>query len=257
MLARTFIRLCALEAVRPSSMLDDNSPAWPTIAGKYVYDSRLDPIEDISADERRPVLVIYTEDEHQDKVSQSGPVFYKSAVDLVFEISVIATERAGDEAFVVGTAYTDAELEANLDAFENQIWHALHLGPTGAMFRSLVNLPALSWQSHPMRSSEEGVRVAARTIRAKINVRDVCYTAAPVTAPTGLNRLPPVLREIALKLDDSTYLAAIAKGIAVAAPVMPLRTNLESVGVEVDVRKIDTPQDSASSVTTIADNLQG
>ena len=261
MLARTFLRLCTLEAVRPSAQLNETLPQWPTMAAGYVFDSRLDPIEDIAADERRPIIVVYTEDDQQDKISQAGPVFYQSAVDLIFEISVIAAERIeaddGGSAFVAGTAYTDAELEASLDALENQIWHALHFGPSGALFRQMAKLPMRHWHSMPQRSSEEGFRLAMRTIKTRVDVKEICYQAMPTAPPTGFDRLPPALRSIAAALDGSTYLATIAAGVAGAAPVMPVRVPLDSVAGTFDPRRPDAPPDSNAIVRKTIEIPQG
>ncbi len=257
MLARTFLRLCALEAVRPSALLEQNGP-WPTMAGAHVFDSRFDPIDDLDAAERRPVIAIYTEDDHQEKIAQAGPIYYKSATDLTFEIAVftLGEEVPGGD-FVAGVPYTDAETEASLDALENQIWHALHFGPSGHLFRKIAKVPALNWQSHAMRGSQEAVRLAARTIRARFDVREVCYQAVPDAPPTGLNRLPPALKDIATALDGSTYLAKVIAGVAGAAPVMPTRVNLESVAATIDPRTSSTPADADVEVEINSDNLQG
>lgn len=258
MLARTFLRLTALEAVRPSALLASDGP-WPTMAASYWFDSRLDPIEGMGENERRPVGCIYTEDDTQEKISQAGPIFYASSVSLVFEISVEAVGRDGDTGdFIAGTAYTDAELEASLDALENQIWHALHFAPSGALFRAVAKMPALRWQSHPMRSSEESGRLAARTIKAQFDIKEVCYQAVPTAPPTGLDRLPPALKKIALALDGSTYLAKIIAGVAGAAPVAPVRVPLTGVGVTVDRREqVAAPIDSEAVISASIDNLQG
>jgi hypothetical protein len=251
MLARTFLRLCALEAVCPSALpISDDAAPWPTMGKSYWFDSRLDPIEDIAENERRPIGVMYTEGEQQKRIAQTGNLQFESTVDLVFEISVIATDRAENGDFIPGTAYTDAELEASLDAFENQVWHALIFGPTGRLFRRMAK-KVHSFQSHPMRSSEESGRLAMRTVLAKVELADVCYQALPSAPPVGLDRLPPVLREIAAALDGSTYYAKLATAIAGAAPVMPVGIPLKSVGLTVDhaptgtqiaVGEIDLPQ---------------
>lgn len=256
MLARTFVRLCALEALRPSAKLASDGP-WPTLGKAYVYDSRLDPMDDVAETERRPVVAVYTEENDLERIAQAGPLFYRSAVNLVFEASVIATDR-DDEAspFVPGIAITDAELEASLDVFEDQIFHALHYGPSGALFRRMVKMPFLSWQSHPLRASQEAVRLAARTIRARIDIKEFCYAAAPASPQQGLDRLPSGLKEIAAALDGSTYLASIAAGVAVAAPTMPTRLPLESVGVTVDPRTSATPAEAVTEIVTNVTNLQ-
>ncbi|MEB2519842.1 hypothetical protein SOP85_31175, partial [Pseudomonas sp. YuFO20] len=67
MLAREFLRLCALEALAPSGAPE--SGPWPTLAGKYVFDTRLDPIDDLAGP--LPVISVYTENEELTKISQA------------------------------------------------------------------------------------------------------------------------------------------------------------------------------------------
>src|SRR3954452_1792799 len=109
MLARAFLRICALEALRPSALLAADT-GWPTLAGKYVCDSRIDPIDDdLASDERRPLIAVYSEDGHLTKVAQAGPIFYKGMVDLVFELSVVSKFAADGQAEpIIDYADTDA-----------------------------------------------------------------------------------------------------------------------------------------------------
>jgi hypothetical protein len=251
MLARTFLRLCALEALRPSALLAANGP-WPTSAGVYVSDSRIDPIDDLNDDERRPLIAVYTEDDHLIKIAQSGPVFYKSTVDLVFEISVVqkfAPNGEGAEP-IVDYCDTDAGAEAALDGLEDNIFHALHFGPTGKLFRQIAKVPADERSSHPKRAGEESIRLSARTVRYKFCLKEVCYQAAPLTTPAGLDRLPPVLKAIAEQFGSSTYLAEIALGVARTASVMSNRIALDRVTVTANLP-------AGNSKTSNFDNLQG
>lgn len=247
MLARTFLRICALEALRPAALLAVPSPAWPTLAQGHVFDSRIEPISDLTPDMRRPVVVLYTEEDNQDRRSQGGGALYASVIDLVFEISVVAI---GDDAgeYVPGIAFSDPELEADLDMLEQQVWHALHYGPTGALFRSLARVPFQDWRSLPHRTAEEGFRLAMRTIRAKVSVKELCWQAAPATTPAGLARLPAPLDAIAAALASTSYGGKLAAGMATAAPVMPTATPLQSVGLTAQL-------DNGNAVEASADGL--
>lgn len=232
MLARAFLRLCALEALRPSALLAADA-GWPTLAGKYVADSRIDPIDDLlDSDERRPLIGVYSEGASLSKVAQAGPVFYAGHVDLVFELSVVGKFAAdGSSEPLIDYADTDAATEAQLDALEDQIFWCLHYSPTGKLFRSMSKLPFSEWESTPHRSGEEAIKLAKRTIRAKIKLSDFCYVADVTTAPADLDRLPPGLKAIAVQLGGSTYLAALALGLARSASVMPPRVDLHTVAL--------------------------
>ncbi|WP_148287916.1 hypothetical protein [Rhodopseudomonas sp. B29] len=257
MLAREFMRLAVLEALRPSALLAAGGP-WPTLAGVYVSDSRIDPIDDVNADERRPLIGVYTEGSSLTKIAQSGPVFYKGEVELVIETSVVANYLVSDgnngAQTIVDYADTDAATETTLGVIEEQIYHALHVGPTGALFRQMVKLPFDEWQSTiKHRGGEESVRLAARTLRAKIRVKESCYDPAPATTPTDFDRLPSGLKAIAAQLTESTYLRELALGMARAAPAMPKRVDLKTVGLTA------APQpgvNGTAPVSAAATNLQ-
>lgn len=255
MLARNFLRLAALEALRPSSLLASNGP-WPTLAGLYVSDSRIDPIDDLNPEEKRPLIGVYTEGSSLGKIAQAGPQFYRGEVDLVFELSVVASYAVdGESEPIVDYADTDAAIETTLGVLEEQIFHALHFGASGALFRQMVKLPFDEWHSNVKhRSSEESIRLAARTLRARIRVKESCYDPAPLVSPTGFDRLPASLKAIAVQLGESTYLHELALGMARMAPVMPTRVDLESVGITA------APQPGEADTAPVegsADNLQG
>jgi hypothetical protein len=231
-LARDFLRLCALEALAPSGTAD--AGPWPTLAGTYVFDTRLDPNDDLDPTEQRPVISVYTEDEHLTKISQHGPVFYKSTADLVFEIAVLAKFAASDsDNLIVDYADTDAALEALIGSIESQIFLALHGSPSGALFRRIAKMPFDGVESTTKRSSEESLRLAKRTVIAKVPLKEFCYEGVPDAPRAGLLRLPPGLQDIATALSNSTYRTALVLGIAQASPQMPVRTDLAGVSMTV------------------------
>jgi hypothetical protein len=254
MLARLFFRLCALEALRPSALLASDT-GWPTLAGKFVSDSRIDPIDDITDDtERRPLIAVYTEATHLDKIAQAGPILHKPDVDLVLDISVVSKFAVDGGQPIIDYCETDGQTEGTLDVLESQIYDVLHFAPSGALFRRMAKGIAENWESTPHRSAEEAIRLARREIRARFCMKETFLNPAPATAPTDLARLPAALQSVAAALNGSTYLADLVLGAARSAFVMPTAVNLNSVGLTM------APQPGTNNPAPVqgtADNLQG
>jgi hypothetical protein len=254
MLARAFFRLCALEALRPSPLLAADGP-WPTLAGKYVSDSRLDPIDDLGGDEsKRPMIAVYTETTRLGKIAQAGPMLHKADVDLVFEISVASVMSPNGESPDLFYCESDAQTEAKLDALESQIYEVLHFAPSGALFRKMGKGMAESWHSGAHRSAEEDVRLARRRITAAFRMRETYLDPAPSSTPADLARLPAALQPIAVALDGSTYLADLVLALARTAFAMPQRVPLNGVGLTVASQSGVT---GTAPVQATANNLQG
>lgn len=277
MLARAFLRLTVLEALRPSAYLNPTQQmldAWladwearggvgtiaptpyPTLAAQYVSDSRIDPIDDVEQDERRPLIGVYTEGTELTKIAQAGPQFHKGEVEVVFETSVVSKFAVDGGNTVIDFADTDAATEAQLDLIEDQIYWCLHFGPTGNLFRQMSKLPFDHWHSEPHRSGEEGIKLAKRTIKGRIRMKEVCYEAVPSSPPADLARLPPALQTIAAGLGNSSYLADLALGLARGASVMPTRVDLKTVTVASTIAPNPNTQ-GAPSISATLSNLQG
>jgi len=254
MLARTFFRLCALEALRPSALLASNT-GWPTLAGKFVSDSRIDPIDDITdGTEQRPLIGVYTEATHLAKIAQTGPVIHKAEVDLVLELSVVSKFAIDGGQPIIDYCESDGQTEGALDVLEDQVYQILHFAPSGALFRQMGKGIAETWESTAHRSGEEAIRLAKRTVRAHYRMKESYLDPAPVTAPVDLARVPAALQPIATALNGSTYLTALVLGVARAAYVMPTRVDLDTVGVAT------TPQPATNNpapVQSSVGNLQG
>jgi hypothetical protein len=167
-LARTALRLATMEALAPTVCLNGAEP-WPTLAGKHVFDSRL-------------------------------------------------------------------------DLLEAQIGFILFYHPTGKIWRDVTGRKVEDPRSVPHRSSEEGVRLARRTVtwKTELKIAD-CFDAAPFTAPTGLDRLPPPLRGVIEALAATAYGAKIGAGLALGAPVMPLAQPLGKIVPGLDIGHTGTP----------------
>jgi hypothetical protein len=229
MLARTALRLATLEALRPTAALP--SGPWPTIAGAAVFDSRVDPIEDLKIGENQPVVCVYTEDDEGSSGQARGGPPFRQVVELCFELSIVARVPSGSDptVYAAGIPETDAELEASLDLLEAQIRFICFYGPTGTLWRTLTHRKVTAPSSRVSRSSEEAVRLAQRRVSWKTEVLDDCFDPAPATNPAGFDRLPEPLQTVVKALASTAYGYKIGTGLAVAAPVMPLAEDLEKV----------------------------
>lgn len=259
-LARLALRLATMEGLQPAGSLAADGP-WPTLAGKYVFDSRIEPIEDLLPGEDRPIVCVYTEhDDGKAGQARGGPPFLLT-VDLVFELSVIVkiASEGDPTTFVVGEPETDPELEASLDLLEAQIKFALLFGPTGEIWRHISKRRVHNPRSAAHRTSEEGVRLARRTVTWKVEVNDDCFDPVPTAVPTGNEILPHPLRYLASVLPANSHGAKIIAGLIAepTAPVMPVATPLESVTLNVSVvnPSTDLPP-SAPNIVGEVDNLQ-
>jgi len=229
-LARTALRLATLEALRPSAALASNGP-WLTLAGKSLFDSRVDPIDDLSPHESRPIACIYTDDDEGMPGQKAGGPPFRMIVDLVFELSVVALapSDADPDVYEAGIPETDAELEGSLDLLEAQIKFILLFHPNGFIWRRLTGRKVKSIHSVAHRSSEEAVRLARRRVVWKVEVLDDCFDAAPAANVTGLDRLPQPLRGVVETLAATAYGAKIAQGLALDTPTMPVAPPLKTV----------------------------
>ena len=227
--ARIALRLTTMEALRPSAVVAANGP-FPTMAGTHVFDSRVAPISDVSPDERRPIAVVYTERDYYNPGQRAGGPPFLHLIDLVVQTSLVVRDTGAAE-YTVGVPATDAELDASLDLFEAQILFCLVYGPTGALWRKLTGRRILDIQSAVHRDSEDGARLAERTMTIRVAVDEDEFDPAPAVDPAGLDRLPEPLRSIVAELAAGAYGAALAQGLAAAAPVMPTAVPLRDVSL--------------------------
>lgn len=230
-LARLALRIATCEALRPTDALP-NGP-FPTSAAALVFDSLEAPINDLAEGERKPVVIVFTDESNGDPGQKAGGPPFDCTVDIVFRISVAQGGKEESGAYFVGTPATDPEAEASLDVLEAQIMFALCYGVTGKMWRTITGRKIVDISSLPHRTSEEGVRLAERTFRMKVRVQDDVFDPAPLVAPTGLDRLPDPLKSMLAMLSASSYGTALAAGIAAAAPVMPTAAPLEGVTLDI------------------------
>ncbi len=235
-LSRLALRLATIEALAPTALVLGGEGTWPTVAGKRVFDSRQPPIEDLNPQEAGPVVCVYTDDDDA-KAGQSrgGPPFL-TTIDLVFELSVplaIAND-ADPNTFVLADPQTDPQLEAGLDFLGAQIAFGLLYAPAGKIWRDVCGQRVQNPRSTIHRTSEEGVRLARRTLTWRVEVNGDRFDPAPAAAPTGTMILPEPLRSVAAALPEGSYGTKIINGLIVepTAPVMPVAVPLNTVGLD-------------------------
>jgi hypothetical protein len=262
-LYRTALRLATVEALRPAKLLGTQGP-WPTLAGACVFDTRIDPIEDLAQGGRKPVIAVYTEgDIGYGSQKRGGPPFRRE-VDLVFEISSIelAPSDADPGVFVAGVSWTDAELEATLDRIETEIYYALLFatrGPTmkvgeltKTVWRALTGSMVSDPRSHPHRSSEEGARYAMRTLTWKVQVADDWFDGSPREQLKGFDRFPEPLRSAAQILSDCSLAnARLLGGLADGMPAPPPLPRLKKVGLDIEIIPRSGKRSGAANVSAL------
>lgn len=252
-LARTALRLAAIEALRPSTSsprpgFPDGGP-WPTIARHRVYDAKIDAIDDLVLGAPAAVVAVYADDD-ESRSYQKGPPFERY-VELCFELSVAQLMENPDApaSYEPAVPVTDAESEASLDLLETSIRFALMYGPTGALFRKASGNRIMSVTSKPTRSGEEAIRLAMRNIVMRVQIEDDCFDLAPNNAATGLDRLPQPFRSVVAALPDSAYGRAVAAGLAEFAPTAPVPTRPFTIAATIDAHDEHDPERDPPDVT--------
>lgn len=248
-LARTALRLAAIEALRPAASLAADGP-WPTLARHRVYDAKIDQIDDLALKDRAPVVSVYTDDD-ESQTAHSGPPF-KRFVELCFELSIAQMAPSPDDPdlYEAAVPVTDAESEASLDLLESAIKFALMYGPTGRILRTVTGNRIEKITSKPTRTGEEAVRLAMRSLTMRVQIDDDCFDLAPLANATGLDRLPQPLRGVVQALGETSYGRAIGTALAAASPAAPVPTRPFSVAADIDATVPADDEPDMSAVIT-------
>ena len=227
-LSRLALRLAAVEALRPYPAIA--SGAWPTLAGREVSDTPIDPIEAVEdynalmeQIEGKPVVSVYTEEFSAEPYQPAAFPPEQAIVTLVFEM-MIATRGAlvvqgadPNDVRTFGTveaAITDRQREGLLDLLESQIGWVLAKGPTGALFRSIM-MGVHRVHSVPQRGDDKTLRLAARTLKLTVKVKNERW---PPAMGQGLDLLPEPLRTVGRALDPASSGGALCLALADVVP---------------------------------------
>lgn len=195
-LHRTVARMAVVSAL--NEYLDPPDGKWPTIAGPNIFDSKIEPVEDIKVDRAFPCGVVYT-DYDKDHWSKGSADKRNRLMTVTLELLIVQVAEAmtsGPDGAVVQPVYTletpstDSEIETSLDLFEVQIFRALSAKTEAA---DCFNYLCTSYENVISRrgaSIEGGTRLAARQITLEMKTtRDPIEGVIPEPVGRFLDRL--------------------------------------------------------------------
>lgn len=240
-LSRLWLRCLAVAALQKQAY--DQYP--PTMAGEYVFDSRIDPIAFDAETKELPAVIVYTSDDTSTLLNPSGlGGEYRKVVDLIVELSVgtfdtVVIDNKEHKAYALPV--TDAQLEARLDMFEVQVKRAL-FGAFTRQITSALNLFVVrvhSITSHATRD-EANNKLASRVLTFQCEIKDDCdfpyATAAPEKTEFDLSQFPgqPWLGDMLTALQNDPGMKPVVDALAGnfnSAIVVPL---LKRIGMTAD-----------------------
>lgn len=153
-LARLATRLCLVELLREAN----------TLAGDAVFDSKLDPIDQLAVDTRLPVLIVVTDTDtrnvdHKDLLRSSG------TVEIIVEAAVATVVELPDGGGLgLEVQDTDGMIEVTLDLLSYQVEAAMSGGKTAwaELYRTFINTYVPPRISRRGSDTTKGARWAAR-----------------------------------------------------------------------------------------------
>jgi hypothetical protein len=195
------MELTALRIATVAALLNGGNEPYPTLAGPFVFDSLIDDVSDLVANQRRPTVMVRTDD---DVTMYRGNSFNGRTARLFIEAGVLTAATVkigGEERLRVDWPRTDPGLEAQLDVLVWQIWNALRgMGPWAVWMRSLgyglyQRASATPRFSPPQKGT---VRQAVKTIEVNVTLKDDCFPPPmnELDAADNLPYLPPGIRNV-------------------------------------------------------------
>lgn len=174
---------------------------WPTLAERLVFDSKVEPIENMEADVVYPLIVVYT-DYDKNHIPHQELKHTSRTMTVTFELlmAVRHMEENPDAEYVLKMPSTDSELEASLDVMEAQLFQALSADNSAAnCFRSLA-WGVENVVSRRGATTEGGTKIAARQVTYEARVLQ--EFAKPL--------LPAFAVQFLLDLEESDGMASMA-----------------------------------------------
>ena len=175
-LNRLFLRTAAVAALSPEA--GDKYP--PTMAGNRVHDSRIGAITaDFKDGVHLPVIAVYTDDDEYRTLNVDGAGMAEREVILRIEFAIgmfdtIVEDKQKVRAFVYPAV--DAEIEARLDMFEQQIRWALFSTHwrVGTLAVSKMVKKVSMLKSVAMRDEDTATKISSRMLLATCSIVDDC-----------------------------------------------------------------------------------
>jgi hypothetical protein len=255
MLARTALRLAVMETLAPFAQERLPNPAWPTFAGRYVFDTQIGPNALADVDPTAPVIVVMTDETSVKADGDDVTVAWSGApqtVTLAFEIMVPVAVQDGDRAELKAVGPTDAAAEALLDLIEEQIQQRLADGRmNGPLLHVLSQIGEV--QSHPWRDGDAETQLSARRLELSCSVlRGELWPSTLPDDPQPFDYLPAPLAQVARALPAGSYGHKIATmlGSLIGRPADFLALNEMRLAINLKRDGSDTPPPPANAAPT-------
>ncbi|MDD1499803.1 hypothetical protein PVA19_15380 [Agrobacterium sp. CNPSo 3708] len=206
MLSAEALRLVAIEALCPTEAIAGEI-AFPTLAGRRVYDSKAAPLEDLdrSSEDGTPVLSLYTLEsgvKPRGLASADTDSVASAVLEVIAEIAIVA--RDGGEEYA-DAAETDPEGRLVLAALCAQVRHCLMFSQRGALWRKIVR-QVEDIDQKTFAVPELGLRFQRVNMRFHCSIRDDEFATA--------GGLPEPLASVFNQLSEQSYAKAKLQSLA-------------------------------------------
>lgn len=164
---------------------------WPTLAGPNIFDSKIEPVEDMAKDRALPCCVVYT-DYDKDHWMKGQKAHDDRLLTVTLELLIVqaAQDASPDGTYKLDCPYTDSEIETSLDIFEAQILRALSAPNVAAEAFNYLCPGCVSVVSRRGATVEGGIRLAARQITLEMKaVREPAAGTIPMPVEKFLQQL--------------------------------------------------------------------
>ncbi len=258
MLSRLALRIAVCEALAPHG-----ATTFPTIAGKRVYDSRIDPAASLDEIEAVPMAIVYTEEQDAKPYSGSRPADEQTValtIELLMatraEIEIVADDGSTQTIGGVAAPPTDAEREALLDLLEAEVRRALD---HREMREGWELLSKAAWevravQSVPLRDADRTTRLAQRSLQMVAQIPNDAWPDPGRARGTGLDALPEPLRSVAKALPAGSPHLAICNTVAARIAAPAALTPMEGVTIYANIDRDAMPTALAHDIAAEFDN---
>jgi hypothetical protein len=201
------------------ALLNGGHTPYPTLAEKYVYDSMIDDLLVCVPKQRRPVIIVRTDEDQE--LHDRGGTFRGRQCRVLIEMAVLTGVEATDGRSLPDWPKTDLALELQLGIMYWQVYNALRGHSLWAQwFKEEAGYSQVTgWQSVPRFSppNRGSVRLAARTIDAVFTLHSECLVMPlKESDPVAPKFLPPSLVRVVNKMitDGSDDMKTIFTGLA-------------------------------------------
>lgn len=163
---------------------------WPTLAGPNIFDSKIEPVEEMKFDKVFPCVVVYT-DYDKDHWNKARAAHQDRLMSITLELLIVQSAQ-GDtpDTFKLNCPFTDSEIEMSLDILEVQIFRALSAGTEASDAFNYLCPGVQAVISRRGASVEGGERLAARQITLEMKaLRDNVAGVIPPEVNAFLTKL--------------------------------------------------------------------